>query len=67
MFWIFSIVTGLGFVMTKLGAYSVWMSVMSLAVKILALLLALAVVFIVWDKFFKTSISKKYLPTKWIK
>lgn len=67
MFWIFAIVAGLGFVMTQLGAYSVWISVMSLAVKILGLLLALSVIFIVWDKIFRTNISKKYLPIKWLK
>jgi len=67
MFWIFSTVAGLGFVMTKLGAYSVWMSVLSLIVKVLGLLLALVLTFIMWDKFFRNSTTVKDMHTKWIK
>lgn len=67
MFWIFSLVAGLGLVMTKVGAYSVWITVLSLAVKVLGLLLALVLTFIMWDKFFKGRTIRTKLPMKWLK
>ena len=67
MFWIFSIVTGLGFILTKVGAYSVWVNVLSLAVKVLGLLLALVLIFILWDKVFRNRTIRKILPENWLK
>jgi len=67
MFWIFSIVTGLGFILTKVGAYSVWVNVLSLAVKVLGLLLALVLIFIMWDKVFRNRTIRRILPENWLK
>jgi len=58
MFLGFILVVVLGFILAKLGAYSVWMTVLSVGVKVLAAVLVLPVVFIFLDKFF----SKKTRP-----
>ena len=44
MFWAFTLLVGLGFVFTKLGAYSVMVTLLSGALKLVALLLVLGIV-----------------------
>jgi len=64
MFWIVSLIAGLGFVMAKVGAYSVWVTVLTVGVTVLAVLLLLIMVFVVWDKFIRRGGSRKELPFK---
>ncbi len=42
MFWAFSLLVGLGFVFTKLGAYSVTVAILSGSLKLLVLLVIIA-------------------------
>ena len=55
MFWAFTLLVGLGFVFTKLGAYSVMVTLLSGALKLVALLLVLGIV--KW-----TPLSRQIMP-----
>lgn len=44
MFWAFSLLVGLGFVFTKLGAYSVTVAILSGSLKLLVLLVIIAAI-----------------------
>lgn len=53
MFWIFILLTGIAFVFIKLGILSVWVTVLSVGLKLLMIvILALTAVF-VWQKVFR--------------
>lgn len=47
MFWIVMLCVGLGLVFVKLGAYSVWMSVLSLAFNIALLIIVVMAIYLV--------------------
>ncbi|MCX7086006.1 MAG: hypothetical protein NTY69_10775 [Methylococcales bacterium] len=53
MFWAFSLLVGLGFVFTKLGAYSVTVAILSGSLKLLVLLVIIAAMWL----FFKNKPS----------
>jgi len=57
MFWGFIIISALGFILVKLGSYSVWMIVLSGALKLSAVVIAVLIALIIWNKFFRSGES----------
>lgn len=52
MFWAVMLFAGLAFVFTQLGAYSVWLLVLSGALKLALLIIAGFVIALLWRKLF---------------
>ena len=51
MIWQFLIVTAIAVSLIKLGALSVWVTALSLALKIMLILLTGAVLYFIWQRF----------------
>lgn len=51
MFWLSLIVLSLAVVLVKLGAYSVWVSILTGGLKVALLVITILVVALIWKKF----------------
>jgi len=58
MFWAFLLIIGAGYILTSLGAYSVWVKVLFGAVTIMGAILIFTLAFFGWDKYRKKEESK---------
>lgn len=57
MVWKFLIVTAIAISLIKLGALSVWVTALSLALKIMLILLTAAVLYFIWQRYKKKRIK----------
>jgi len=62
MFWGFLLVSTLGFILVKLGSYSVWMVVLSGGLKIAVAVIVLLAALLIWNRFIKN--DKKVITVK---
>jgi len=53
MFWGFLIISALGFILVKLGSYSVWMVVFSTGLKMALIVIAALVALLIWNRLIK--------------
>ena len=62
MVWIFMLVVSLAGALIKLGMYSVWVSVFTIACKLAGLVFAVLAIVYLWRKLSFRNISKTNLP-----
>lgn len=53
MIWLFLAVTAIATALVKLGALSVWVTVLSIAVKVALGLCVVAVLFVLWQRYYR--------------
>ena len=64
MIWAFLLVMALGLVVFRLGSYSVWVAVLTIALKLTLLVVILGIVVLVWRRFGPAMAPKLWLNKK---